>query len=355
MACWEGRPGSLGKLPLLSTAAMQRRTKLGTVSPSRWHRDSSWQPNTWSAEMQDGWPCHPQKLFSAQASTPKWGGPPGCLPVLGLGTGVRPPPGVSRSGESHGLLREILPRPPCRFLTHERGRCPGQQGKNTPGGRGRKASAGPAPSPRSRPRSCRLCKGGLLAISRFSLFRTRFCSVPSGQRPAGGRAGVRAPLPGGGTWKCPPPPTPEARPPRPPLTGAPAAAETQQRLGHRLRLLFLVLPGAQLPQLRWPRARQAQLQGVLPILDPGGCGGREEREERREACTPSSSQEALLGCGGRGSTPQPHPGSPRSPPRPPLSLSPGPPTPRPPPPPSHQALDDRPQRVVPGAQLGLQV
>lgn len=53
LACWKGRPGSLGKSPLLSTAAMQRRTKLGTESPSRWHSDSNWQPNTWSGKIQD--------------------------------------------------------------------------------------------------------------------------------------------------------------------------------------------------------------------------------------------------------------------------------------------------------------
>lgn len=45
-----GGKGETRGRPRLSTAATQSRTKPGTVSPSRWHRDSNWQPNTWSGE-----------------------------------------------------------------------------------------------------------------------------------------------------------------------------------------------------------------------------------------------------------------------------------------------------------------
>lgn len=81
--------GSLGKLPLLSTAAMQRRTKLGTVSPSRWHSDSSWQPNTWSAgeiqgegavspteALSTGLPSKARLALLAACSRPLQGGTP---------------------------------------------------------------------------------------------------------------------------------------------------------------------------------------------------------------------------------------------------------------------------------------
>lgn len=84
--------GSLEKRPLLSTAAMQSRTKLGTVSPSRWHSDSNWQPNTWSGEAQSEmgsrWQQHPWKLL-AQVFTPKLGWP-SWLPFLGPRQGATP-------------------------------------------------------------------------------------------------------------------------------------------------------------------------------------------------------------------------------------------------------------------------
>lgn len=73
---------------------------------------------------------------------------------------------VPRSGMQTKVLAETLKRAPAK----------------------EKGTRRPSPSPRSRPRSCRVCKGGLLAISRFSLFRTRFCSAASGHRPAAASA-----------------------------------------------------------------------------------------------------------------------------------------------------------------------
>lgn len=67
--------------------------KLGTVSPSRWHSDSSWQPNTWSGEKQSEvgsqWQHHPWNLFSTQAFPAKldW---LSSLSVSGLGKEVQP-------------------------------------------------------------------------------------------------------------------------------------------------------------------------------------------------------------------------------------------------------------------------
>lgn len=125
------------------------------------------------------------------------------------------------------------------------------------------------------------------------MFRTRFCSVPSGHRPVGA-GGMRARAaarkePGDA------PPGPPTR--GPPLTGAPKATDPQQWLGHRLGLLFVVLSAAQLLQLCRSRTGQTQFQGVLSILDPEGRGGPSRRlEERKEKSAPPSSTQ---GDGGR--------------------------------------------------------
>lgn len=198
------------------------------------------------------WQCCPEKLCSAQAFTPKLGWP-SWLPVPGLYKQVHPPPKSQQEWEKQRSPKRNSTRSLTDvFSSTKWADAQIRNVKTLLEARRRKAPAGPPPSPRSRPRSCRLCKGGLLAMSRFSLFLTRFCSVPSGQRPVGGRErecehSWREEEPGNSRRGRP-------QPPGRPLTGAPAAAETKQWLGHRLRLLFFVLPGAQLPQLRRSRA-----------------------------------------------------------------------------------------------------
>lgn len=140
-----------------------------------------------------------------------------------------------------------------------------------------------ATSPRSSPRSCRLCKGGLFAISRFSLFRTRFCSVPSGHRPVGA-GGMRTRA----AWKEPGDAPPGPAHPRP--------APHWSSEGHRSAAVAWT--PARTP-LRRPLRRSAPPALPVPNLTdavPGGSldprPGRARWAEseigrgKREICTP---------------------------------------------------------------------